>query len=198
MKMLSRDFTTKEKILILALILVLLALAYYEFVDKPVREAIEKAEAETAALETELNAVQLRLVKLNQMQTELDGLTADGTVMPMPSYNNSKAVNTLLNDVLGDLGYAITFSNVRRNGNQIRRSISLQFSSPTYETVETVLRQLSASPYRCLLENVSCSARGGDVTENVINVTATLTFYETMVGGKADAGLPADSNATPQ
>lgn len=198
MKMLSRDFTLKEKILVLLLILVLLALAYYQFVDQPVRSAIEKAEAENAALETELDAVQIRLAQLKRMQNELDGLSSDGSVKPMPSYNNSQQVNTLLNNVLGDLGYNITFSNVRRNGNQIRRSISLQFTASSYETVELIMKQLSNNEYRCLLENVSCTARGGDVTENVISVTATLTFYETMVGGTPDAGLPADSNATPK
>jgi hypothetical protein len=28
-----------------------------------------------------------------------------------------------------------------------------------------------------------------------VNVTATATFYETMVGGTADAGLPASGKA---
>lgn len=198
MKMLSRDFTLKEKILMLALVLVLLVLAYYQFVYLPITTSIEKAEAENAALEIELIAVQGKVAQLQRMQDELDNLATDGSVKPMPSYNNSPAVNSRLNDVLGNLGYVITFSNVTRSGNQIRRSISLQFTAPDYATVERVLAELGDSPDRCLLENVSCTARGGNINDSVINVSATLTFYETMVDGTPDQGLPADGNATPR
>lgn len=31
-----------------------------------------------------------------------------------------------------------------------------------------------------------------------VAISATATFYETMVGGKPDAGLPADSSAASQ
>jgi len=199
MKMLSRDFTLKEKILILILVLVLLALAYYQFVDQPIRSAIQKAESETSALEIELNAVNLRLAQLTRMQNELNGLQADETVKRMPSYNNEPAVNSLLNNVLGGLVYNFKDDDVTRGEkNLIRRNVNIQFVAPDYETVERVLTQLSDSDYRCLLENVKCESRTGNMHESVIQVTASLTFYETMVGGKADVGLPDSNNATPR
>ena len=46
MKILSRDFTLKEKLLMLLLGLVLVGLAYYNFVDQPVRTSLASAEAE--------------------------------------------------------------------------------------------------------------------------------------------------------
>ena len=50
MKILSRDCTRAEKIILALLALVLVGLAYYQFVDKMVRESIEKANAEAEAL----------------------------------------------------------------------------------------------------------------------------------------------------
>ena len=43
MKILSRDFTLKEKILLLLLALVLIVLGYYQFIDKPCRRDIAEA-----------------------------------------------------------------------------------------------------------------------------------------------------------
>jgi len=199
MKILSRDFTTKEKLLILVLILFLIGLAYYQFVDQPVRKAIETAQNEKAALQVELDAINVKIAQLEKMQREIDDLSQGGTIRMMPSYNNSKAVNTLLNNVLGDLGYSITFSKVTRDGDQIRRNISLQFTALDYDTVNRVLTELTTSEYRCLIDDVQCSAISRrtieEAEESAFNVGATLTFYETMVGGTADAGLPESKSA---
>ena len=52
----SRDFTRTEKILIVVLVLILVALVYYQFVEKTVRQTITNAQSEAGMLETELAA----------------------------------------------------------------------------------------------------------------------------------------------
>ena len=192
MKRLSRDFTIREKILLLILALLLVGFAYYRFVDVPVREGIASAQSKQDSLSTELTIVEAKVRSLEKMQNELDDIAKQGTVSYMPSYNNAKNVNRLLNDVLGPLDYAVNFTQLTRTGNQIRRNVSLQFTSPDYETMETVLRELSESEYRCLLNDLKGSVNtlrdGGTITVNL-----TATFFETMVGGTEDAGLPSDS-----
>ena len=54
MKFLSRDFTLKEKILLLVLLLLLFGLAYYRFVYVPCSEAISRAQSEQETLQTDL------------------------------------------------------------------------------------------------------------------------------------------------
>ena len=192
MKLLSRDFSTKERILLLLLVLILVVLVYYQFVDVPVKDALERAESQKQALEIELDAVNTRIAKLEKMQKEIDDIYANGTLKSMPSYNNSKNVNKPLNDVLGDMGYSIRFSDVTRSGDQVRRNISLQFVANDYASVREVLAQLTGSDYRCLLGDVRCVPRAKSDPDKNISVSATLTFFETMVGGVADAGLPSE------
>lgn len=192
MKLLSRDFTRGEKILILALVIILLALFYYRFVDQPVRLALADAESERAALETELSAVQTRVAVLNGMQEALDGINASGSASYMASYNNSAAELELLNDVLHRADtYAVSFSGATRSGNQIRRNFSLQFTVDSFDAMKQIIESLAASPYLCLIDDVHASA--GKTDADGIEVSATATFYETMAGGTPDAGLPADS-----
>ena len=191
MKPFSRDFTTREKVLLVVLAVALLGLAYYLLVHKPVTEDLEKAERQEAALEIELEAVQTRIAKLEKMQKEVDQVYANGTLKSMPSYNNSHNVNKLLNDVLGDMGFTITFSNVTRNGDQIRRNIYLQFNAPDYESVRTLLDRLTDSDYRCLIGDLKVNADDRSLEDSKVSVSVTITFFETMVGGTADPGLPS-------
>ena len=213
MKILSREFSLKEKILILVLVLILLALAYYQFVDQPIRQALAAAEAEEQSLTTELTAVEAKLEKMRRMREELDAIIGKAT--EMGSYNNSKAELALLNDYLADtVKYNISFANVSRDGDQIRRNFSLQFTASDYDTVERVISRLATCPLRCQVSEMRCSIarswyRNGEVfafyygyydytdAELVYTYTVsiTATFFETMVGGTADQGLPQSSAA---
>ena len=193
MKILSRDFTTKEKVLLLVLVLVLLALVYYQFVDSPVRESLAKAADMKSAREVELVTVQARLQKLEAMQREVDEVNANGTLSPMPSYNNERNVNALLNDVMSGMSdFSITWSNITKEGDQVRRAISFQFVAPDYASVRSVFANLTGSEYRCLVSDVRCSSKENNLSTDNVTVSATITFYETMVGGTVDAGLPQE------
>ena len=192
MKVLSRDFTLKERLLLLFLGLVLVALAYYQFVDKPVRAALESARAESEQLTVELQGVQAKLDQMHRMRNELEDVTSGGAASEMGSYNNSKEEIASLNEILKDtLQYSITFADVTRSGDQIRRNFSLQFTVDNYEGVERLLAALAENHHRCLIGEVRCnSTRNSNIMDGNITVNATATFFETMVGGTPDAGLP--------
>ena len=197
MKALSRSFTLKEKILLLLLSLILVGLAYYQFVDQPVRSALAQAQAEADSLSVELNAVNSKLATMRKMRTELDDVTAGGKATEMGSYNNSKAEIAMLNDVLSEaLQYSITFANVTRSGDQIRRNFTLQLTASSYESMEHIINSINESHYRCLIGDLQCSAAHGQyVLDGDVSVNASATFFETMVGGTPDAGLPESKPA---
>ncbi len=189
MKILSRDFTVREKVLLTIMAIILIVLLYFRFVDMPVRDALASAASQKSDKESELAIVNAQLASLQRKQDELNGIVEAEDVSIMPSYNNERNVAKLLNDVLTPYGYSITFSNVTRDGDQVRRNISLQFHASSYADVEDVLKKLTSSEYRCLIGNVNGTvdtrnANGG------YSVSTTMTFYETMVGGTPDAGLP--------
>ena len=198
MNILSRDFTKKEKVLMLVLVVILLALGSYWFVDQPVRQELESCAAQESALQIELEAVERKAAELTRMKEELEAIQARGEVSMMSSYNASKEEVKLLNDVLaGTDQYAIAFSDVSREGDQIRRSFTLQFTAPEHEDIARVLGQLAESSQRCIIADIRCTRENARSTENpgAYVVDATATFYETMVGGTPDAGLPAETAA---
>ncbi len=205
MKILSRDFTRAEKIILVILALVLVGLAYYQFVYKMVAESIQKAHAEAEAIRVEMTGVNAKIQRMEEMQAELESIQSNPNASYMGSYNNSKEELAFLNDVLGGaLQYNITFSNVTRDGDQIRRNFSLQFTTEDYASMERIISRLCDGKLRCLINDISYSVSrynysaadreryGVDWYERV-NVNCTATFFETMVGGVEDAGLPAQN-----
>ena len=208
MKALSRDFTTKEKVLIVILFVILIALAYYRFVHIPCKEAIESAHSQRDMYQTELLAVQKKEAQLRKMKEELDSIGELQANSRMESYNNSKAELSLLNRILEETtDYSVTFANVTRNGDQIRRNFNLSFKTNSYDSVKNIISNLAESEYRCLIGDIKYSvslrqAEKGEDTKNakevngvyyfdVYNVSTSATFFETMYGGTADPGLPS-------
>ncbi len=202
MKILSRDFTVREKVLMTFLSILLIILAYYRFVDIPVRDGIVDAKSKVEAYNTELNAVNTKIESLRQMQEELDELGTAGRAAYMASYNNAEAEYTALNDILSATDeYVITFSDLTREGDLIRREFSIQYTTTGYAAAKKIIFDLENSKYRCRIGDLSVSVGKENDTEadllhwnGRIMVSAKATFYETMVGGTADEGLPAEDD----
>lgn len=192
MKIMSRSFTLAERVLILVLVLILLGLAYYRFVDTTVRETIANNEADVKMYQTQMDALQARLTTLSGIQNSLEQLEAEGNLSWMASYNNSKEEVAFLNDILADtIKYSISFANVTRSGDQIRRSFTLQYTCPSYQAAQDIIMKLCTGKNRCLVGDMQCR-----VDNNLtVTLSASATFYETMVGGTPDAGLPQTSAA---
>ena len=207
MKRLSRDFTRGEKALLLLLALILVGLTYYLVVDRPVRSALESARAEKEALVTERTTLQGQIARMEKMEKELESIRANPGVSQMGSYNNSKAELDFLNELLAETEeYNVSFTGVTRDGDQVRRNFNLKFTVQDFATAERLLKKIYACDMRCLINDISYSKTrtyynsadrlhyARDYYERV-NVNATATFYETMVGGTADAGLPSSGKA---
>ena len=192
MKIMSRSFSRGEKILILVLAIVLISLIYYWFVDQPVREAITNSNAESAQLQTELDIVLAETARMNRLQAELEDIQST-SVSWMGSYNSSEAELRELNNVLtNSIQYTINFSNVTRSGDLIRRNFSLQFQTRDYPSASAIIKALEQGEYRCQIGDAHCTV----ASNGVVTIIAAATFFETMVGGTPDAGLPQSTTDT--
>ncbi len=197
MKVMSRDFTLKEKILLILLSLILIGVLYYLAVDRPVREALSEAQSQQETLNIELTALQQKIMILSRMQQELDAIQSDSSFGKMGSYNNAQAELDELNQLLRDADtYDVSFSNVTRDGDLIRRTFNLTFSASSYSKAVELLERLCNGELRCLISGISIVSQEDDFSQDGVNVGLSATFYETMVGGTPDSGLPADTSAS--
>jgi len=187
MRLLTRDFTTAEKLILLVLILFLMGLGYYHFIDQPIRRGIEEAHAERDALQLDLDAVNVLISDYKNREEELR--EAMELRQEMPSYNQSETELQILNGILTlSNQYTLAFDKITLEGNQIRRGFQFSFTAPNFETAKGIFARLSGSRVRCLIGDIECS--GLDIEDgSIVNVKANGTFYETKVGAVVDAVL---------
>ena len=141
-------------------------------------------------LQTEVDAAQARILYLQSLKDSMDQLEASGELSYMGSYNNSAAELAFLNEILANtIEYSIAFANVSRLGDQIRRSFTLQYRTDSYAVAGEIMTRLAQGDNRCLVGDVRCNING----DGTVTMSQSATFYETLVGGTPDAGLPADA-----
>ncbi len=197
MSVLTRDFTKKEKVLIVILSLIILGAVYYIFVYSQVESRIQSARLEAQAIEDEIRVSEARLEKINEMSAEMNDIES-GKIKKsyMPSYNAGKSELDFLHSVIsGTKDYYVNFTNLTKEDNQIKRDFTLQFTAKDFAQAEEIVKQLEEFETRCILGDVYITPaveipnfKSGNVV-----VSLTGTFYETMIGGTPDKELPADS-----
>ena len=180
-----QNFSKNEKIMIFILFILLIGLIYYRFIYITVNNATQAANNQAQAIQSELDAANIRLSKIKSLDS------MDTSVQRMGSYNSIKGETAFLNTVLAGVSdYTVTFADVTRDGNLVRRGFQLRFTASSYADAVKIINDLTNGDFRCLIGDVRCSI--GDGGQTTMDVSGT--FYETMVGGAPDSALPADTS----
>lgn len=186
--MMSREFTPREKILLLVLCVMLLGILYFQFIVKDVDETIEKYNTEE--LETELLMEQTKAMQIKQMEQELKNADP-GTLTLVASYNNVKNELNELNDIFSAANaYNLEFAVPIKEGSYVRRDIHITFTAGSYKSAEAIIQKLHDCKYRCLIQNLSINNGSGiGIQTGSVSANMTVTFFETMYDATTTKGL---------
>ena len=197
MNILSRKLSSREKALLVVLVLVIVAALYYLFIFQPVTDMTTRSKDNAASLETQLITLDAKVAQIQRMQKSIEEYTQNGHVISiMPSYSAGKQELVFLNSTLAaSEDYYVGFTSITREGNQIRREFALKFTVDRYSEAENIINILEHSDLRCLISDFSVKpVEQEEAIENgKVEASCVATFYETMFGGVADAELPEDS-----
>jgi len=198
--MLNREFTAKEKILLLVAAVLALGLFYYNFVYRFFQS--QYALYDTATIENELLVEQSKAMRISQMKQVI--ADSKGTVKgDLSVYNNQSAEIIEMGRIFDEDAdnVSITWSDPVLSGTIIRRDVNITFHCRSYENFKNVLQKMSEMQYRCLIGNVAVSdARpkesNGVVTSNDINASISVRFFETSEGASSLAGVTVEKADT--
>ncbi len=184
--MLSRQFTTREKVLLLILALILLAELYYLLVHRRVQTEIEDARTriETATVFYDIESA--KAVKKKEMKKKIQEAGKDGSIRPLPDYDNSANVVAYLNGVMASVEeYDLVFNEVEFSDYVAMRPLSMSFNCQGYPAVRNIVTQLENGPYYCEVTGLSMAADDGasDMTGGGVSVQMTAVFYEYVEAG---------------
>ena len=197
-----REFTQREEVLLLFLVVLLLISGYVKLFMEPLNTQLEDAQTRLAAAQDSLVVEQTKLAQMQQMEKELESTDSTNAYQEpeIPDYDNIDNVMIQLDAILSAAtDYQMTFSNVQFGNKLVSRPIQMTLSASSYSTAKTILTDLYNCRYCCSLSDITVTAMGtggktvtaqGDVTAQRVSVKLTATFYE-----KYDSTAAAVKNA---
>ena len=174
----KRSLTVREWVLLGLLAVVAVISGYVMLFYMPVTAQRDAAREETELCRLQIEASQLRLSEKRRMERELAEIFArDPDPLSLAPYDNLHPVMMELHHILdGTVDYSLSFGSVDAEESIVRRSISLNFTSGSYQGARDVLWQLHNSAYRCMLDSVSISM--DQTGEGAVSVNSTIVFFE--------------------
>ena len=182
--MMTKKFSTREKVLLVILAVVLVASLYFWLILKPAIETMSTAQTEIDEIEESLAAEEDKAEEIATMQTALEEMSGNvemkSTITPL--YNNVHYLLTELSSVLSSVdGLILNSSDLVFEGDLVNREIQLVFYTNNYASARSIISQLYSGSYSCNITALKLStsvADATDLTTSQVMVTATIVYYE--------------------
>lgn len=183
--MFSYAFSTREKILLVALAVILVAIAWFVLIYQGTTNEITRLEGEIASTQSTITVEEARLKAMNSMQKEIDAAKAAGAApVPVPAYDNLRPLMAELNTIMGMTNtYTLSFDKVNaESGSYVNRGVRIDFSCNSYAEAENVVKALAGGTYPCVIDSITVAdgtvrttTRSGTAT---CNASIHVTFFE--------------------
>lgn len=188
MENLKRELSSREKTLLVVLVLLLIFVGYFKFILTPINEGVDNYNRMAAAQEDEfvINFQKAALVK--GMEDEIESIKASGDAKPLPEYDNSSALLMQLRSILDSnlSEYTMEFGNLAEYDYLICRPLELKFNTDSYKTARRIIDQISEEPTVQQITNLDIQIKqkstvntaGETELSDEVTVYMTVNYYE--------------------
>ncbi len=177
----SRELTKREKILLLVLVVMVLALGYFKLILEPINDQVSSLRAAADIEQAELQTDLIKAARLQQMRQAIEEIKASGDVRSIPQYDNSENLMVELHRIMSTtLDYSLDCSvGVTQEGYIVLRPVVLTFRTSTYDQARQIVDQLCAGENVCQISDVNINARS-DRSGGTVETTLAITYFEIM------------------
>lgn len=183
----NRSFTTREKVLLVLLAIILIGVVYSKFVYTPTSEAILAAQTARDDCDADFLVQVAKASKLRDMRRELELIVENaGSVSEIPPYDNLQNVMAELNTILlAATEPNIDFDSVTFSEGLATRKISMTFTCANYAQAKQVISALAGCRYRCQIDDLSATPQAAkslkpDVATQTLSIRLSVEFYESI------------------
>lgn len=183
----NRPFTTREKVMLVILSLMIIGICYYKFLLEPINDQIEQYN-QTAAGEQDIITQNMALIqKKKEMEQELEAIFAENPDPdPIPNYDNSGVLMVEIHSILdGTVDYTLSFSDTSllSGGYLLRRPLELEFSVTTYSQARAIINRLYDSKNINQISDLSITrvnreTKQTDEDIDTLRVKMVITYFE--------------------
>ena len=85
----KRELSTREKVMLLVLTVIVIALGYFKLIYEPINDQIADYQSRMEQEQTENASLAVRLAQMRKMEKAVEEIKASGEVKAIPGYDNS-------------------------------------------------------------------------------------------------------------
>lgn len=176
----NRELTKREKVLLLVLIVLVVALGYFKLILEPINDQVTSyrsaMEVEQSALDIDL----IRAAQMDKMQQTVEELKASGTLHSIPRYDNSGSLMIELHKIMEKtLDYSLDCSQGTAQESYIMlRPIVMTYRTATYAQARQIIDELCESENISQISNVDIRVRSGGTGGSSVTTTLVITYFE--------------------
>lgn len=176
----NREFTKREKVLLLIFAVLLIAVGYYKLLLEPINNQIESYRSLTQEEQMQMETAQLQAVRMKQMETEIAQAKAAGIERTIPDYDNSAVLLPQLYQIMDStIEYAMDFDEITFEGNIAARPVRIEFEIANYQKARRVIDKLCTTGYAMQIEDMTIQeARTTD--KRSVHTYLSITFFEAV------------------
>lgn len=189
--LLNRSFSSREKGLLLVLVVLLVGACYYFLVVKNVADTVVANEQQLEDIQLQIDQQTMLASVRQRMQAELDELGKQQPVPEVAVYDNLKNELDQLNALMASaITYDLKFEQPVLDGQLVRRPVTVSFTTSSYSAALDVVRALENGAYRCEIMNFSMTGKLlADGSVESVASTFNVTYLETTNGSANLGGL---------
>lgn len=175
--------SAQAKLIIIAVLVILIGVGYYFLVFKAYNTKEEKVKQEISSMQAQIDAENTKIAGINKRKAAIEeGKTLGSIVWPA---DNSNAELAFLSGLLkqNTTTYSTNFGGAPQGDTYVRRSVSVNYTSPSYAQARAVIDEIASSGFRNIITNVSLTSGGkeGFNDENSdVSCSFTVTFIESV------------------
>ncbi len=193
--MLNRKFTLRETILILIAAILALGIFYYQVIVKNYNEA--KVIYNVSSLEDEMTILTAKASRKKTMEDYISKHD-DEVVGEVAVYNNLaneiEALSSIFDEKVENV--SINWNEPTVSDKTVRRNANINVKVSSYDQAKQIVKDIANLKYRCIITQLSMSTDSDSSLNrtDTVNLSMTVTFYETTEGSTNTSGLVTESN----
>ena len=191
----NRAFTTREKVMLVILVVLIIGIGYFKLLLEPINAKIEDYQTMQATEQDEILVNATLVQQKRQMEKELEALFENGDPTPIPVYDNSANLLVELHQILdSSTEYTLNFSGTSPMDVEylIRRPVSLTFRTASYGQARNIINKLHDSENTNAISDLAITFNGNSSEilywnqleesdeDYPISVSMTITYYERL------------------
>ncbi len=176
----KRAFTTREKVLLLILVIMVLVLGYFKLILEPINNQIEELNNRALQEQILVDQQQIKLAQMRKMEKLLEEMKQAGTYQEIPAYDNRDAVIVELHQILAKAtGYSLDFAGISQQDHIVSRPVSMNFTADSYATARAIIDALHDSENFNIISDVSIQWHP-EQERSTVTVALRITYYEVV------------------